>query len=299
MGKTLVLGATGRLAGLTAKRLLQASRGSLRVATSQEARLPRLGERFAGAEAVVADWNDEASLTAAMQGVSRLLVVTPDFVTDETTVTPNIIRAARRAGTIELLVRFLGMPPGLTARDLTLEFLDTRCGANLHVVAKPLLDASGLPVCYVNVPGWIMFNMASFFFPEVKANRRIAMPAMTDESRMWVSEHDIAAVMADVLSGVTADHAGREHVLTSAERYAYADVARLFADVLGEPVANVDDDTALRAMMGEEFDKLMTYFRHERHAYRNVAHTKTLSRLLGHAPQTLRDYIEASRHKFQ
>ena len=299
MGKTLVLGATGRLAGLTAKRLHEAAPGGLRVATSRETRLLRLRDRFARAEAVVADWNDEDSLVAAMQGVSRVLVVTPDFVTDENTVTPNIIRAARRVGTVELVVRFLGMPPGLNARDLTQEFLDTRCGANLHVIAKELLDASGLPVCYVNVPGWIMFNAAVFFYPQVKENRRIAMPAVTDQSRMWVSEHDIAAVMAKVLSEPPADHAGQEYVLASAERYTYADAARLFADVLGEPVACVDDDKALRALMGEEFDKLMTYFRHETRAYGNVAHTKTLSRRLGRPPQTLRDYIEAGRQKFQ
>ncbi len=299
MGKTLVLGATGRLAGLTAKKLHEAAPGSLRIATSRETRLPRLRDRFPGAEAIVADWNDKINLAAAMQGISRLLVVTPDLITDESTVTPNIIRAARRVGTIELLVRFLGMPPGLTAQDLTQEFLDTRCGANLHAVAKPLLDVSGLPVCYVNVPGWIMFNMASFFFPQVKANRRIAMPAASDERRMWVSEHDIAAVIARVLSELPADHVGQEHALTSSERHAYADVARLFADVLGEPVVCVDDDKPLRALMGEEFDRLMTYFRHETHAYGNVSHTQTLSRLLGRSPQTLSDYIEASRHKFQ
>lgn len=299
MDKTLVLGATGRLAGLTAKRLLQALPDSLRVATSRETRLARLRDRFVGAEAVVADWNDEASLITAMHGVSRLLVVTPDFLTDESLITPNIIRAARRAGTVELLVRLLGMPPGLIAQDLTRDFLDTRCGANLHAVAKPLLEASGLPVCYVNVPGWIMFNMASFFFPEVKANRRIAMPAVTDENRMWVSEHDITAVMATILSGAPADHAGHEHVLTTTECYTYADIARLFADVLGEPVVCDDDDKPLRAMMGEEFGRLMTYFRHETQAYRNVEPTQTLSQLLGRPHQTLRDYIEASRQKFQ
>jgi len=200
---------------------------------------------------------------------------------------------------VELLVRFLGMPPEFTAQDLTQEFLDTRCGANLHAVAKPLLDTSGISVCYVNVPGWIMFNASSFFFPEIKANRRIAMPSVTDQRRMWVSEHDIAAVMAKVLSEPAADHAGQNYVLTSAERYTYSDLARLFSDALGEPVACVDDDAALRSMMGNEFDRLMTYFRHETQAYGNVVHVETAAQLLGRPQQTLRDYIESSRQKFQ
>lgn len=300
MGKTLVLGATGSLAGLTARLICQqCSPQTLRVATSREKNLQRLSERFAGAEAVVADWYDEASLAAAMQGVNKVLVVTPDFVTDETVVTPNIIKTARKAGTVELIVRLLAIPPGLTAGDLRQEFLDTRCGANLHVIAKPLLDASGLAVCYVNVPAWIMFNLATFFAPEIKSGRRITMPAMTDANRMWVSEHDISAVMAKVLCEPAALHGGREYVLTAAQRYAYADVAHVFSERLGKPVAYVDDDRALRASMGDDFDRLMTYFRHETEAYRDVVHRETVSQLLGRPPQTLGDYIEANRRRFE
>lgn len=300
MAKTLVLGATGRLAGLTAKHLIKAiTPSSLRVATSRQAGLAQLKARFPDAEVALADWNDEPSLLAAMEGVNKVLMVAPDFVTDETIATANIIRAARTAGTVELLVRFLGMPPGLTKQDLKPEFLETRCGANLHAIAKHLLDASELPLCYVNVPGWIMFNMAAFFAPEVRANRRIVMPAITDAKRMWVSEHDIAAVMAKILTEVAANHTGQEYVLTSAERYTYGDVARLLTDVLGKPIASVDSDTALRAAMGGEFERLMTYFRHETHAYTNVGHTQTLLQLLGRPPQTLRGYIEATRSKYQ
>lgn len=300
MGKTLVLGATGSLAGLTAELISQhGSPQALRVATSREKNLQRLSERFAGAEAVVADWYDKGSLAAAMQGVSKVVVVTPDFVTDETVVTPNIIEAARKAGTVELLLRLLAIPPGLTAGDLQQEFLDTRCGANLHVIAKPLLDASGLPVCYVNVPAWIMFNLSTFFAPEIKSSRRMTMPAVTDANRMWVSEHDIAAVMAKVLSDPAARHAGREYVLTAAHRHAYQDVALLFSERLGEPVAYLDDDKALRASMGDDFDKLMTYFRHETEAYRDVVHRETVSQLLGRPQQTLGDYIEANRRRFE
>ncbi|MDX8443348.1 NmrA family NAD(P)-binding protein [Mesorhizobium australafricanum] len=300
MGKTLVLGATGSLAGLTAKYLCQQDASeTLRVTTSREKNLQRLSERFAGAEAVVADWYDEGSLAVAMQDVSRVLVVTPDFTTDETVVTPNIVKAARKAGTVELLLRLLAIPPGLTASDLPQEFRDTRCGANLHVIAKPLLDMSGLPVCYVNVPAWIMFNLSTFFAAEIKSSRRMTMPAVTDANRMWVSEHDIAAVMAKVLSEPAARHVGREYALTAAQRYAYADVALLFSERLGEPIAYVDDDKALRASMGDDFDRLMTYFRHETEAYRDVVHRDTVPQLLGRPQQTLGDYIEANRRRFE
>lgn len=55
MGKTLILGATGNLTGLTAHQLHRAAPRTLRVATSRESGLRRLGRRFPDAEAVICD----------------------------------------------------------------------------------------------------------------------------------------------------------------------------------------------------------------------------------------------------
>jgi hypothetical protein len=112
MGKTLILGATGNISGMTADIIHRSSPTSLRVATSRERKYERLRARFPDAESVLADWYDLDSLVAAMDGVSKLLVVTPDFRTDEHVVTPNIIKAAEQVGSIELIARILAIPPG-------------------------------------------------------------------------------------------------------------------------------------------------------------------------------------------
>ncbi|WP_174434683.1 NmrA family NAD(P)-binding protein [Burkholderia metallica] len=299
MGKTLIFGATGNLSGATADILHRLAPSSLRVATSRASGLETLRERFPDAEHVVADWNDEASLVAAMNGASKLLVIPPDLVIDEHIATPNIINAARASGSIELLVRLLAIPPGLTVEQVPQEYIDTRCGAGLHVVAKPLLDASGLPICYVNVPAWIMFNLALFVATEVPSTRRIALPAITDAARMWVSERDIAEVLAKILSEPATDHAGKEYQLTSAERHTYADVAQLFSSILGKEVSYVDDDKPLRAAMGDAFDILMTYLRHEAGSYSGVRHQETIAELLGRPQESLADYIRTNQRQFQ
>jgi uncharacterized protein YbjT (DUF2867 family) len=299
MATTLILGATGNLGGLTADRLHRTAPGDLRVATSRASGLRRLERRFPAAEAIVCDWNDEAGLTAAMDGVGKVLMVTPDFVTDEAVVTGNLVAGAAKTGTVELIVRLLGMPPGFTPEQADPEYVETRAGAGLHVVAKPLLDASGLPVCYVNVPAWIMFNLASFVAVEVKPHRRIAMPASTDSPRMWVSENDIADVFARILSEPAAAHAGREYVLTSPDRYGYADLARAFSDVLGETVTYADDPEPLRLAMGESYELLMTYLRHETGTYAGVRHEKTITELLGRPQETLHDYLDANQELFR
>lgn len=299
MGRTLILGATGNVGGLTADLLHRSASGTLRVTTSRVARLKRLGARFPHADAVVCDWYDEASLVAAMDGVSKLLVVTPDFVTDERVVTPNIINAAKKVGSIELVVRLLGMPPGFTVADAPQEYVDAHCGAGLHVIAKPLLDASGLPISYVNVPAWLMFNLSLFVAREVKPRRRIAMPAITDSPRMWVSERDVAEVFAKILSEPAVDHAGTEYQLTSPERHSYADLADVFSDLLGETVTYEDDDQPLRDALGKGFDQLMTYLRYETGSYAGVVHGPAITQLLGRAQETLHDYIRANLELFR
>lgn len=298
MDRILVLGATGNLGGLTSERLAGKGGFQLRLASSREGGRATLAERFPEAETVIADWYDQASLESAMQGVTRVFVVTPDFMTDERVATPNIINAAKAAGSIEQIVRLIAIPPGLTEDKLSQAFLDTRCGANLHVIAKPLLDASGLPMTYINVPGWIMFNLPWFLAPEVKANRRLAMPAITDANRMWISEGDIAEVVATVLTAPVADHVGKVHVLTAPARYDYQAIAALLGEELGENVAYADDDGPLRETMGDAFDALMTYFEHETQAYGGVTHSETVAALLGRPQQTVRDYIKTNRKLF-
>lgn len=299
MTKVLILGATGNLGGLTAETLESAYPAvSLRLASSREAGRTRLRERHPRAEVVAADWYDAASLVGAVKGVDRIFVVTPDFVTDEHVVTPNIIRAIKAAGGVSLVVRLIAFPPGLTAADLSPAVLATQCGAAMHLVAKPLLDASGLPIAYLNVPCWIMFNLPWFMAGEVKMHRRLAMPASSDAPRLWISETDVGAVAAKILAEGAAKHAGKEYVITGTEHYDYRQLATLLSDELGEKVTYIDTDEQLRATMGENFSKLTTYFTHETRDYRNVAVTDTVRRMLGHPPITLREYIHANKNLF-
>lgn len=299
MAKTLILGATGNIGRLVGASLAQNHpQVAVRLGSSRESGCASLRTVHSEAEVVQADWYQPDSLVRAMDGVDRVLMVTPDFVTDESVATPNVIRAAKQAGSIRQIVRLIAIPPGLTADRLEQRFLDTRCGANLHVVARPLLDASGLPLTYVNVPGWIMFNLPWFLAAEVKASRRLAMPQVTDADRLWTSEFDIADVIAKILADPVDQHVGTEHVLSGTARYRYADIARLLSDELGEKVVYADDDAPLKAAMGEAYDTLMTYFEHETRAYAEVPITGTVGRLLGRPQETVQDYLKRQRAQF-
>jgi len=297
--RVLVLGATGNIGSRVAGALAQ--RGAnvmLRLASSRSSGCDTLRERFPGAEIVQAEWYDSDSLASASAGVDRVFVVTPDFVTDESVVTPNIIRALRAAGTVRQVVRLIAIPPGLTRDKLSSDELATRCGAALHTVARPLLDASGLPMTYVNVPCWMMFNLPWFMANAVMERRKLAMPSATDAARLWVSEDGVAEVIARTLSEPVSHHVGKEYVLTGTRRYTYSQVAALLGEVLGDRVEYSDETEPLEAAMGDFYPKIMTYFGHETRDYASVPIADTIARVLGRPQVTLPDYIVANRALF-
>jgi NAD(P)H dehydrogenase (quinone) len=288
--RVLILGATGNIGALAANRLIREN-VILRLVSSRESGVHSLRERFPTAEVMQADWYDPVSLKTAMRDVDRVFIVTPDFVTDETVVTPNIIEAVRDAGSVAQILRLSAMPPGLKATDVSKEVLATRCGAAQHMVAKPLLDASGLPITYLNVACWIMFNLSWYLSEPVKTKQQLLMPAVTDAPRRWVSEEDIADVIVRILTDKPEIHIGQDYLMTGAEQFDYEDVARLLSDVTGKAITYVDDDSMLRTSMGDHFDAVMTYYTHESRDYVSVPASDAKLKILGVRQMTFQEYL--------
>jgi uncharacterized protein YbjT (DUF2867 family) len=143
-----------------------------------------------------------------------------------------------------------------------------------------------------------MAMIPAFLAPEVKANRRAAMPKVSNRKRMMVSEVDIAAVIAKVLTEPAEEHVGREYVLTNSERVDFSDIARMLGDELGMDIEYADDDGPLRKLMGQGFDQLMNYLRTEGPVYEGVTHSECIVELLGRPQVTVREYIRTNRGLF-
>jgi NAD(P)H dehydrogenase (quinone) len=297
--RILILGATGNLAKLVAGRLTADYPGlSLRLTSHREEGRDALREAYPHAEVVSADWCDEQSLRASFRDISKVLVVTPDFTTDESVVTPNVIRAAKASRQLSQIVRLIAIPPGFSSEALTPRQRASQCGAAIHTVAKSLLDKSGLPVTYVNVAAWIMFNLPWFMSADVKSMRRLIMPSAADAARHWVCEKDVADILAKILAEPAGDHVGKEYVISGERRYTFAQVAALIGEIIGTPVTYIDSDVSLRSAMGENFERVMDYFSHETQAYSTVPETRTIEELLGRRRVTLLEYIRENRESF-
>ena len=294
--RVLIIGALGNIGSLVAASIAAGSPAvQLRVTSHRTEGLQELSRRHPHAEVYFADWNDFESLRHAVREVDRILVVMTDFIVDESIATPNLIRALKQEGRVQTVLRFMALPPGLTTDTVSPEVLATRAGAMLTLIAKPLLDASGLPVCYVNASCWIGYNMSWFYANDIRTDSTIRMPKATDMPRQWVTEGDIRDVCAKILTDAPKIHVGREYLLAGGPRYTYAEQASLISRVIERPVRWIDDDSSLRTIMGDKFDILLTYLLHEVDAYRYVPQTRQLEDLLGRDRTSLRSYIESIR----
>jgi NAD(P)H dehydrogenase (quinone) len=294
--RILIIGALGNLASLTAAMLAASFPDiQLRLTSHRLIGLERLHAQYPIAEVVYADWNDFHSLRNAVRGVDRVLVVTTDWVIDESVATSNLIRALELEGRVETLLRFIALPPGLTRESLTPDLLATRAGAMLTLIAKPLLDASRLPVCYVNAACWIGFNISWFYAHDIRALGQIRMPSATDMPRRWVTEGDLSEVFAKILTEAPRLHVSHHYHVAGGPTYTYEAQAAVVGQVLGKDVRWVDDDSSLRRIMGDKFDKLFAYLVHEVDAYRNVPAMRDLELLLGRERTTLEQYVQSIR----
>lgn len=290
--RVLILGALGNIGSLVASKIAASfPAAQLRLTSHRSDGLKELKRRFPSAEVHHADWNDLESLRQAVRDVDRVFVVVTDFVIDESIATPNLVRALQQEGRAQTVLRFIALPPGLDLQSVSSQVLATRAGAMLTLIAKPLLDRSGLPMCYVNASCWIGFNMGWFYASDIRTDRVIRMPKATDMPRQWVTEGDISDACAKILTDAPKLHVGREYLVAGGPRYTYSEQAKLISRVLEQEVSWVDDDSTLRTIMGDNFDRLLTYLLHEIDAYRYVPQTRQLEELLGRERTSLGEYI--------
>ncbi|MQS39083.1 NAD(P)H-binding protein [Streptomyces katsurahamanus] len=205
----LVAGATGTVGGGIVRELL--SRGhSVRALT----RNPAAADLPRGAEAVRGDLTDPDSLTAALDGVDGLHLITfsgPEHTPLETG--PRLMELAREAGVRRVTVLNGGGP-------------------------SPLEDAvrTGGPDWTVIVPVEFMAN-ALEWAEAVRTGDEVREP-FADRVSAMVHERDIAAVAAVAL---TEDgHAGQEYVVTGPEALTLHDKTRALAEARGRDIRLVE-----------------------------------------------------------
>lgn len=248
--RILVFGAAAHVGGPLATFIAKQSPAtSLRIATSSNAKHATLRDQFPAAEIVTANYFDEESLVSALHDVNGVFVITPDFF-DEITGMEIFVRAVRRSPSVDHIVRLLADTPGMSLAKLPKELRNLGPGpAHQHFEAQAILNASGLPVTYLNSLGYFMDDFLIHFSPPLKSRRKLAIPY--DRKMCFTECSELGEAGARLLLQGPGRHAGKYYHFNNGEApRLFSETAALISRVTGEHVAHDGNPDTFIAELG-------------------------------------------------
>ncbi len=232
-----VSAATGHLGGLVINALLETVPASAIVAgVRNPAREAAVAIHNKGVEVRVADYARPETLTHALAGVDRLLLISGSEIGQRTAQHRNVIAAAKDAG-----VGLIAYTSILRADTSPLLL------ASEHRETEAALKESGVPFVllrngwYTEVYTWrIAPALQHGVFLGASGEGRISSAARADYARA------AAVVLA------SGDHAGRTYELAGDTSYALAEFVAAAAEASGKPLPyrNMDPDAYRTALLG-------------------------------------------------
>ncbi|KAJ94187.1 SDR family oxidoreductase [Raoultella planticola] len=214
-----ITGATGQLGHLVLQNLLKTTAASQIVAI---VRNPAKAEALSQQGIVVrqADYTDEAALTAALQGVDKLLLISSSEVGQRTPQHRNVIHAAKAAG-----VKFIAYTSLLHADKSPL-------GLHVeHVETEKMLAESGIPYALLR-NGWYTENYLASAPPALEHG--VFIGAAGDGKIASATRADYAEAAARVIA--QEGHAGKVYELAGDEAWTLSELAAALSKQSGKNV---------------------------------------------------------------
>ena len=230
-----ITGATGHLGQLTLTELLKTVPASQLVAI---VRNPAKAEALAqqGVTVRQAEYGDQAALTAALEGVEKLLLISSSEVGQRAVQHRNVINAAKSAG-----VKFIAYTSLLHADRSPL-------GLHVeHVETEQYLAASGIPYALLR-NGWYSENYLASA-PAALAHG-VFIGSAGEGKIASATRADYAAAAAKVIS--SEGHAGKVYELAGDEAWTLSDLAAELSKQSGKPVVyqNLSEADFAEALKG-------------------------------------------------
>ncbi|WP_312411999.1 SDR family oxidoreductase [Pseudescherichia sp.] len=230
-----ITGATGHLGQLTFTELLKTVPASQLVAI---VRNPAKAESQAqqGVTIRQAEYTDRAALTAALEGVEKLLLISSSEVGQRATQHRNVIDAAKAAG-----VKFIAYTSLLHADRSPL-------GLHVeHVDTEQYLAASGIPYALLR-NGWYSENYLASVPPALAHG--VFIGSAGEGKIASATRADYAAAAAKVIS--SEGHAGKVYELAGDEAWTLSELAAELSKQSGKPVVyqNLSEADFAEALKG-------------------------------------------------
>jgi NAD(P)H dehydrogenase (quinone) len=215
-----ITGATGQLGQLVIENLLKTVPADQLVAIARNpAKAQALSDR--GIVVRQGDYNDEATLTTALQGVDKLLLISGSEVGKRAEQHGNVIRAAKAAG-----VKFIAYTSLLHADKSPL-------GLHVeHVATEKMLAESGIPYALLR-NGWYTENYLASAPPAIEHG--IFIGAAGEGKIAAAPRADYAAAAANVIS--TDGHIGKVYELAGDSAWTLSELTAELSKQSGKPVS--------------------------------------------------------------
>ncbi len=214
----LVTGATGKTGAYVVQQLIE-RRYSVRAMARRIATL--------GADIVLGDFLDMASIRNAVEDVQRVYFCYPPEGDRLVEATVNIAVAAKDEG-VEAVVNMSQLPARQDAQSALTRH---------HWLSENILDWANIGAVHIR-PTYFAENLYLFNGPTIAEEGKIYLP-YGNERHAPVASEDIARVIVGILAD-PASHAGQRYVVTGEQNRTIAEIAEVFTKVLGRSVEYVD-----------------------------------------------------------
>jgi NAD(P)H dehydrogenase (quinone) len=230
MSNILVTGATGGLGQAIIENLLKTvSPSQLSVLVRDPAKA--VGLQAQGVTIKQGDYNDYASLTAALAGVDKLFLVSGNDLPNRVPQHTNVINAAKEAGVKH--VAYSSFQRKTEDGSSAAAFV-----AEAHLATEKLLKESGLT--YTILKNALYLEVLPLFMGPVLETGTIYLPA--GEGKVpYASRADMGAAGAAVLTGT--GHENQSYDIANDTSYSFHDIATLLSDLSGKAIQYVSPDT--------------------------------------------------------
>jgi uncharacterized protein YbjT (DUF2867 family) len=219
----LVTGATGNQGGTVARHLLQRGKYKVRAMIRDENKPAAQALKQAGAELVIGDFNDRASLDRALQGVYGVFSIQDfrDGAAVEIRQGKALADAAKTAG----VEHFVYSSVGSAERNTGIPHFDSKFQVEEYI------RSIGLPYTILR-PVFFMYNYNGM--RSMVENGTLFQPLSPDTKLQQLSEEDYGKMVAEAFER-PADFMNRAIEVASVEM-AMPEIAAAFSHVLGKPV---------------------------------------------------------------
>ena len=175
------------------------------------------------AESVQIDYNKPETLAAALKGVDKLFLVTPETLNAPELVS-NLVTEAKKAE-IRYIVRLSAMGESSIA------------SVRLHLEGEKIIEESGIPFTILR-PNTFMQFFVNFYGPTIKNNNAF-YGSVEDANVSFIDIRDIAAIVVKTLTD-NDKHNGKVYTITGPEALSHYQVAEILSNATTKKINYVD-----------------------------------------------------------